>query len=60
MWCGALSVMKKRTGGHEATIRELRLGPDRVNVGKSLSDFQGVLTGVPHYVGASDGLGDGA
>ena len=54
----ALSVMKKRTGGHEATIRELRLGPDRIHVGRALSDFQGVLTGVPQYVGAADGLRD--
>jgi circadian clock protein KaiC len=56
----ALSVMKKRTGAHEATIRELRLGPDRVYVGSALSDFQGVLTGIPHYVGAPAGLDDGA
>jgi circadian clock protein KaiC len=47
----ALSVMKKRTGRHEATIRELQLGPDRVQVGKPLSEFQGVLTGIPHYIG---------
>ena len=47
----AVSVMKKRSGGHEATIRELQLGPDRMHVGKPLSEFQGVLTGVPHYVG---------
>jgi circadian clock protein KaiC len=53
----ALSVMKKRTGDHEASIRELRLGPDRVRVGKALTDFQGILTGVPNYVGGTDALG---
>jgi circadian clock protein KaiC len=53
----ALSVMKKRTGGHETSIRELRLGPDRVYVGKALTDFQGVLTGLPHYIGTADALG---
>ena len=53
----ALSIMKKRTGFHEPTIRELTLGPDRLHVGKALSDFEGVLTGVPHYIGAADGLG---
>jgi circadian clock protein KaiC len=53
----ALSVMKKRTGGHEATIRELRIGPGRLHVGKALSEFQGVLTGVPHYVGSADAFG---
>jgi circadian clock protein KaiC len=52
----ALSVMKKRTGQHESTIRELRLGPDRVQVGKALSEFQGVLTGVPQYIGGRDTL----
>jgi circadian clock protein KaiC len=54
----ALSVMKKRTGGHEASIRELRLGPDRVYVGKTLTEFQGILTGVPSYVGSTNALGD--
>lgn len=47
----ALSVMKKRTGRHEMAIRELKIGPERISVGKSLSDFQGILTGVPHYIG---------
>jgi circadian clock protein KaiC len=53
----ALSVMKKRTGQHEDTIRELRLGPGRVHVGRALSDFQGVLTGVPQYIGSAETLG---
>jgi len=55
----ALSVMKKRSGAHEATIRELQLGPDGVHVGRALSEFQGVLTGVPQFVGSADALGDG-
>ena len=50
----ALSVMKKRTGEHEATIREFRMGSDGLRVGKSLSEFQGVLTGVPQYIGSAD------
>jgi circadian clock protein KaiC len=49
----AVSVMKKRSGPHESTIRELQLGPDRLRVGAPLSEFQGVLTGVPHYIGAA-------
>jgi circadian clock protein KaiC len=56
----ALSVMKKRSGVHEATIRELRLGPDTLHVGAPLSGFHGVLTGVPEYVGRPDSLGHGA
>jgi circadian clock protein KaiC len=49
--------MKKRTGEHEATIRELRIGPGPLQVGKALSEFQGVLTGVPQYVGPVDAPG---
>ena len=47
----AISVVKKRTGIHERSIRELKLGPDRIQVGEPLKQFQGVLTGVPQYVG---------
>ena len=49
----AVSVVKKRTGAHEDTIRELRLSSGGITVGKPLSEFQGVLTGVPSYVGGS-------
>ena len=47
----AISVIKKRSGAHEETIREFRLGPNGVVVGPPLSEFQGVLTGVPTYMG---------
>jgi circadian clock protein KaiC len=53
----AISMVKKRSGGHEHTIRELRLGPDRIHVGEPLSNFQGVLTGIPAVVGQSSGDG---
>ena len=43
----AISMMKKRSGGHERSIRELRLGPDTIRVGAPLSDFQGILSGTP-------------
>jgi circadian clock protein KaiC len=52
----AISVMKKRSGPHETTIREFQLGPDRLRVGAALTEFQGVLTGVPQYIGASSPL----
>ena len=52
----AVSVMKKRSGPHESTIREFQLGPEHLRVGAALSEFQGVLTGVPHYIGASTPL----
>lgn len=47
----ALSVVKKRSGDHERTIRELTMGPSGIVVGAPLTEFQGVLTGVPRYVG---------
>jgi circadian clock protein KaiC len=43
----AISMMKKRSGGHERSIRELRLGPDTIRVGAPLSHFQGILSGSP-------------
>lgn len=52
----AISVVKKRTGTHETTIREYVIGPERVRVGKPLSQFQGVMTGVPQYRGTSGPL----
>jgi len=45
----AISVMKKRGGNHERTIREFRLEPGGIAVGEPLSRFRGVLTGVPVY-----------
>jgi circadian clock protein KaiC len=52
--------MKKRTGAHEQTIREYSLGePDGLRIGKPLSDFRGVLTGVPEFVGRASSLFDG-
>ena len=47
----AISVVKKRSGDHERTIRECRVAPGGLHVGQPLHEFQGVLTGVPHYVG---------
>lgn len=47
----AVSVMKKRHGSHERTIRELRLGSDGIHVGQPLTAFEGVLTGTPRYQG---------
>ncbi len=52
----ALSIMKRRTGPHESTIREFTIGPTRLHVGKALAEFQGVLTGVPHYIGGQERL----
>jgi circadian clock protein KaiC len=45
----AISVMKKRGGLHERTIREFRLEAGRIRVGETLRRFRGILTGVPIY-----------
>ena len=47
----AISIIKKRTGAHENTIREYRIDHAGITLGKPLEDFQGVLKGVPTYVG---------
>jgi circadian clock protein KaiC len=47
----AISVIKKRYGDHERTIRELRIGDTGIVVGEPLSEFRGVLTGLPEYLG---------
>ncbi|HMJ14989.1 MAG TPA: ATPase domain-containing protein [Polyangiaceae bacterium] len=52
----AISVVKKRTGAHERTIREFALTSSGVRVGAPLRDFHGVLTGVPTYTGKTDPL----
>jgi circadian clock protein KaiC len=52
----AISVVKKRSGLHELSIREYRLTSKGVQVGPVLLDFQGVLAGSPAYTGASEPL----
>ncbi len=52
----ALSVIKKRTGSHENTIRELQLTSNGIRVGEPLTNFHGVLTGTPTYQGGKDAL----
>lgn len=52
----AISVLKKRTGSHESSIREYRIDKDGLRVGEPLRNFTGVLTGVPKYAGQSDAL----
>jgi circadian clock protein KaiC len=54
----AMSIIKKRTGAHESTIREYRIDNRGLTVGGPLVGFQGVLGGVPLYVGADKPLLD--
>jgi circadian clock protein KaiC len=43
----AISVVKKRGGAHERTIREFRMERTGITVGPALREFRGILTGVP-------------
>ena len=47
----AISVVKKRNGYHERTIRELDVNERGIVIGEPLTEFHGILTGVPTYVG---------
>lgn len=55
----ALSVIKKRDGAHEDTIREFQINKCGIIVGEPLHEFQGVLRGVPKYVGKAEPLMSG-
>lgn len=46
----AISVIKKRSGDHERTIREIKVGRTGIIVGKPLTDLHGVLTGTPSFI----------
>lgn len=50
----AVSVIKKRTGSHERTLRALHIDEDGLHIGEPLAQFHGVMTGVPDYRGALD------
>ena len=47
----AISVVKKRSGPHEETIRELRFSARGLDLSEPLTQFRGVLTGVPVEIG---------
>lgn len=47
----AVSVIKKRSGAHEDTIRELTMSEHGIKLGEPLVNFEGVMTGVPRFLG---------
>ncbi|HYE90013.1 MAG TPA: ATPase domain-containing protein [Terriglobales bacterium] len=49
----AISMMKKRASKHETTIRELFISDRGIAVGEPLSQFRGVLSGIPEHLGGS-------
>jgi circadian clock protein KaiC len=50
----AISVIKKRMGSHEDTIREMHISSGGLTIGPPLHEFQGVLRGVPIYLGSRE------
>jgi circadian clock protein KaiC len=51
----AISVMKKRTGGHEETIRQMWFDSKGIHLSEPLLQLRGVLTGVPVEIGGPAG-----
>jgi circadian clock protein KaiC len=54
----AISVVKKRRGAHERTLREMRIVSTGISIGDVLRNFEGVLTGVPRVNAQGDSLPD--
>jgi circadian clock protein KaiC len=52
----AISIIKKRTSAHESTIREYRIDSRGLTIGDPLDGFQGILRGVPIYLGEGQPL----
>lgn len=52
----AMSIIKKRTGAHESTIREYRIDGRGLTIGQPLDGFQGILRGVPILAGGGQPL----
>lgn len=53
----AISVVKKRIGRHESAVREMRINAGGITIGEPLTNFQGVLSGVPQFTGDQGQLG---
>ena len=49
----AISVMKKRSGAHEESIRELSFDGAGIHLSEPLTQFRGILTGVPQEIDAA-------
>ncbi len=50
----ALSVVKRRKGPHERSIREMQIKDGKISIGDPLKNFTGVLTGTPEYIGGKE------
>jgi len=47
----ALSVVKRRSGPHERSIRQMVINDGKIMIGEPLKNFAGVLTGNPEFKG---------
>ncbi|MDM0050372.1 ATPase domain-containing protein [Variovorax sp. J22R115] len=54
----AMTVIKSRASAHASTIHQFRLGPSGLEIGEALTDFEGVMAGLPRYRGRTSLLGD--
>jgi circadian clock protein KaiC len=52
----AASIIKKRTGAHETSLREFRIARGGLVIGEPLERFQGVLRGIPSFEGPQESL----
>jgi circadian clock protein KaiC len=53
----ALSIIKKRSGNHERTIRQMCINGQGIQLGEPLHDMQGVITGVPSFLASETAPG---
>jgi circadian clock protein KaiC len=56
----AISVIKNRLAAHETSIREFKITSKGLEIGLPLKDFEGILSGIPTYLGHANSLLDRA
>ena len=52
----AISVIKNRLSEHETSIREFEITSEGLKIGAPLREFEGILSGIPRYLGSSSEL----
>jgi circadian clock protein KaiC len=45
----AISVLKRRTGRHERTIRELKITDNGIQIGPPITNLRGIMSGIATY-----------
>jgi circadian clock protein KaiC len=54
----AISVIKNRLSAHETSIREFEITDNGLEIGAPLRQFEGILSGIPRFLGESEDLLD--